>query len=425
MKKQKIIKKSSEEATDRKVEAGQSAVTFPMTSIEKMENYLSQHYHFRLNEVTGRLEFKELGSTGPFMHLSDYQINSIARRLTKSDISCRGSMVRNLLLSDYTPVYNPFKHYLNNLPPWDEQTDYIQQLAATVKTTDDSLWQTCFRKWLVAMVGSLIQDEVVNHTVIVFSGKQGIGKTSWILNLVPSQLNEYRFSGTVNPGNKDSLVQLSECMLINLDELENLNRSELGTIKELITKESVRIRRPYGYSSETMPRKASFAGSVNGKEFLSDTTGSRRFLCFEATEIEYMHTIMLDGVYAQAIHLFQHGIQYWFSPADIDAINKNNEQFRLMAMEEELLLQYFEPCDEDEADHLFSTTELLNRLSKIVKINVTDPAKQKMGKALRAHGFLRIKRQHRYVYALKEKDQEATQYADQHTSMPAETEVSG
>jgi predicted P-loop ATPase len=404
--------------------AAQTAASLTVPTMQKVENYLSQNYSFRFNEVTGRVECKELNNSLPFQPLTDYQINSLGRKLIKADISCSGTMLRIVLLSDYTPVYNPFKQYFGNIPAWDGETDYIRQLANTVVTTNDSLWQMCFSKWLVAMVGSLLQDDVVNHTVIVFSGKQGIGKTTWILNLVPPQLKEYCFSGTINPSNKDTLVQLSECMLINLDELENLNRTELGTIKELITKASIRIRRPYAYTSESMPRRASFAGSVNGKEFLSDTTGSRRFLCFETTDIDYHHTVMLDCVYAQAIHLFQNGYQYWFSAADIDAININNEQFRSMSMEEELLLAYFKPCNENEADYLFSTTELLSWLSDRERINVTDAAKQKMGKSLKAHEFLRTKKLGRYVYALRKKEQEEGQYLDRYITIPAEIEVS-
>lgn len=55
------------------------------------------------------------------------------------------------------------------------------------------------------------------------------------------------------PGNKDTLIHLVECMLINLDELENLNRTEIGSLKELITKNQIRIRRPYGHNNETYP----------------------------------------------------------------------------------------------------------------------------------------------------------------------------
>ena len=146
------------------------------------------------------------------------------------------------------------------------------------------------------MVGCVLDDKVINHTVIVFSGKQGLGKTTWVEKLVPRKLKEYLFSGTINPNNKDTLVQLSECMLINLDELENLNRSEIGSLKEIITKTQIRMRKAYGHNNETMPRRASFAGSVNTAQFLNDTTGSRRFRCFEVENIEYTHNIDIHKV---------------------------------------------------------------------------------------------------------------------------------
>jgi predicted P-loop ATPase len=385
------------------------AAAKPLSPMERVEQFLNTKYDFRYNEVTGKVEAKTKADQ-LFHPVSDYFLNSLARQMIKAGVPCGITLLRNVLMSDYTPVFNPFRKYLEELPPWDGITDYILQLSQTVSTTDDPLWQLCFKKWLVAMVGSLISDDVINHTVIVFSGRQGIGKTTWILNLVPPQLKEYCFSGTVNPASKDSLIQLSECMLINLDELENLNRTELGTMKEMITKSSIRIRRPYGYSTETMPRRASFAGSVNGKEFLSDTTGSRRFLCFEVQAINYLHSVSIEGLYAQALHLFKNGFQFWFNPQEIETINKNNEQYRCMSVEEELLLGFFEPCEVNEADYFFSTTELVNWFSEKVKMNVTDAAKQKLGKALRAHKFFRIKRQDRYVYALKQKGLELVDY---------------
>ena len=158
--------------------AAKEAVTRLIPTIQKVENYLTRYYRFRYNEVTGKIEWQILDDVTGFKPMSDFQINSLVRKLVKADIACSSSMLRNVLLSDYTPVFNPFKHYLANVPAWDGQTDYIKQLAATVSTTDDELWQMCFRKWLVAMVGSLVKDEVVNHTVIVFSGKQGVGKTT-------------------------------------------------------------------------------------------------------------------------------------------------------------------------------------------------------------------------------------------------------
>jgi predicted P-loop ATPase len=211
----------------------------------------------------------------------------------KGRIKTNLSSLRNLLYSDFCELFNPFEDYFFNLPTYDEKTDYITELANTITTTKQDLWQQCFKKWLVAMVGCVLDDKVINHTVIVFSGKQGLGKTTWVEKLVPKQLKEYLFSGTINPNNKDTLVQLAECMLINLDELENLNRSEIGSLKEIITKTQIRMRKAYGHNNETMPRRASFAGSVNTAQFLNDSTGSRRFLCFELEGIQYQHDVIL------------------------------------------------------------------------------------------------------------------------------------
>lgn len=113
------------------------------------------------------------------------------------------------------------------------------------------------------------------------------------------------FSGTINLKNKDTLIHLAKCMLINLDELEKLNRTEIGTLKELNTKTHIRKLKTDRHSNETLPRRASFAGSVNTAQFLNDNTGSHRFLCFEVEHIEYTHNIDLNMVYAQAIEVYK------------------------------------------------------------------------------------------------------------------------
>ena len=80
---------------------------------------------------------------------------------------------------------------------------------------------------------------------------------------------------------------------------------------------------------------------------------------FEVLLIDYLNTVSLDQVYSQALHLFRTDFQYWFSPSDIALVNKNNEQFRSLAVEEELLTVYFDPCTEKEADHFFSATQVI------------------------------------------------------------------
>jgi Virulence-associated protein E/VirE N-terminal domain/Domain of unknonw function from B. Theta Gene description (DUF3874) len=382
------------------------------TQIDKLENFLSGKYVFRHNIVSGKLEFQQLSNSFPLGRsggakkkwnvMNDFIENSMLRECLKARIKTNLSSLRNLLYSDFCQLFNPFDEYFYNLPKWDEKTDYILQLANTITTTKQELWQQCFKKWLVAMVGCVLDDKVINHTVIVFSGKQGLGKTTWVEKLVPKQLKEYLFSGTINPNNKDTLVQLSECMLINLDELENLNRSEIGSLKEIITKTQIRMRKAYGHNNETMPRRASFAGSVNTAQFLNDTTGSRRFLCFELENILYQHDADSNLAFSQALFLFKNGFRFWFDQEEIKSITENNEQYQLHSPEEELLLTWFEPIDRKEAILFLNTSQIASKLAEKSKITISDSTINKLGRALKKHNFIRFNTKTGYVFAIKE-----------------------
>jgi len=371
------------------------------TQIDRLELFLSNKYVFRHNMVSGKLEFQYFGKK-KWNVMNDFIENSMLRECLKGRIKTNLSSLRNLLYSDFCVLFNPFEDYFFNLPSYDEKTDYITELANTITTTKQDLWQQCFKKWLVAMVGCVLDDKVINHTVIVFSGKQGLGKTTWVEKLVPRPLKEYLFSGTINPNNKDTLVQLSECMLINLDELENLNRSEIGSLKEIITKTQIRMRKAYGHNNETMPRRASFAGSVNTAQFLNDSTGSRRFLCFELEGIKYQHNVDINLAFSQALFLFKSGFRYWFDQEEIKNITENNEQYQLRSPEEELLLTWFEACERENATHYLNASQIGAKLAEKAKISLNDGTINKIGKALKKHSFIRLMRKGSPVYVVKE-----------------------
>jgi hypothetical protein len=371
------------------------------TQIDRLELFLSTRYVFRHNMVSGKLEFQYFGKK-KWNVMNDFIENSMLRECLKGRIKTNLSSLRNLLYSDFCVLFNPFEDYFFNLPSYDEKTDYITELANTITTTKQDLWQHCFKKWLVAMVGCVLDDKIINHTVIVFSGKQGLGKTTWVEKLVPKPLKEYLFSGTINPNNKDTLVQLAECMLINLDELENLNRSEIGSLKEIITKTQIRMRKAYGHNNETMPRRASFAGSVNTAQFLNDSTGSRRFLCFELEGIKYQHDVDINMAFSQALFLFKSGFRFWFDQEEIKSITENNEQYQLHSPEEELLLTWFEPCPKEEATLFLNASQIAAKLADRTKLNLNDGTINKLGKALKKHNFTRLMRQGKPVYAVKE-----------------------
>ena len=368
------------------------------------EAFLNERYTFRMNEVTGRLEWKKLDAEKHRL-LTDYNEKSLLREVKARGIKCNPSDLRNILCSDFSETYNPFEDYFDGLEAWDGVTDYISSLAETVNVRNDENWANWLKKWLVGAVACALDSSAANHQVLVLSGAQGTGKTTWLSNLVPTAIMSYLYQGSINPTNKDTLIHLSECFLINLDELENLNSTQIGAFKEIITRTHIRMRRPYGHHSENLVRRATFCGSVNGNQFLHDTTGTRRFLCFEVNSINYNHNIDLDKVYAQALHLYNSGFQYFFTPGETALIELNNEQFVSRSTEEEVLLAHFESCPSGQETDKMTTTEIMRALSRVQGMSVNDSVLQKLGKALSKNGFIRLKHEGVYKYALKRKQE--------------------
>lgn len=302
---------------------------------------LNERYDFRYNVVRNKPEYSEKNKN-QFKEVNDSFINSRIIYFKNSEIKCTHKMIETILISELVEEYNPFKNYFYNLPKWKEdQESEIDKLINTISTTNNEFWKLSFKRWIIATVACAINDKDVNQQVIVFSGRQGLGKSTWIERLIPEQLNQYSFSGTIKIGNKDTLINLSECLLINLDELTNLNKKETGNLKAIITKSSINLRRPFGKSNELSPRRASFIGSINDPEFLYDETGSRRFLCFDVKHIDYEHDLNIDLVYAEALYLLKQGEKWYFD--EVELIEKNNEVFRIRSWYEEEISKRFSP----------------------------------------------------------------------------------
>ena len=381
--------------------------------MDKVETFLNGLIDHRFNLVTNRLEIRFLDTDDDFIDITDYEENSLWMSLKHADLKLSKDQLHALLNSSFSPRYDPFYDYFAGLPTWDRKTDYIGMLAKTVGAKDSVHLEICLRKWLTAMVASLLDVDVVNHTVIIFTGPQGIGKTTWLLNLVPHQLKKYHYSGMINPAFRDTLMHMVECMMVNVDDLESLTRAEHSALKELITKSGIRTRRVFGINNETLVRRASFCGSVNTGQFLSDTTGNRRFLCIEVVSIDYQHHVDMDLVYSQALALYKSGFQYWFDRKEIEGLALHNDEFVYAPITDELLMVYFEPVKEalrymDEQyltdNHILklTATQIAARLSEFSRIPVNGGSTVSLGKALRKYGFVRFKHRDVYVYLVKE-----------------------
>ena len=351
----------------------------------EIENYLSTHYEFRYNTVLGRTEYRSRNS-GIFIKVGRYEINTLRRELDNDvGIITSPDNLYSIIESSFSPRINPVQEYFKALPLIDigdssscdgesfrdSNVSYlslkaIPELASCVVVRNSDKWLQYLTKWLVAVVANAMDDrECRNHTCLVLTGEQGKFKTTFLDLLCPPALHGYSYTGKIYPQEKDTLTYIGQNLIVNIDDqLKALNKRDENELKNLITCPMVKYRMPYDKYVEEHPHLASFVASVNGNDFLTDPTGSRRFLPFEVLSIDIKRAkaISMDSVYAEAKALLKSGFRYWFDDDEIAELYRESEDFQVQTAEMELLLRCFEKPTEDESYSLMTTTEILTYL---------------------------------------------------------------
>ena len=356
-------------------------------SVDDIRAMLDRRVLLRYNEVRGRTEVHWLsqglvigedeqglltifggegGVTDGYQNLTDRDVNTLWREMSQEKPVVKQHL-QNVIESDYVPVYNPFRYYLEHLPPWtSEQGDNIMGLSLTVNVRGDGDEQLLFyeylKKWLVAMVASWVEPRVVNNVMLVLIGEQGSYKTTWFANLLPPQLRDYFYTKT-NSGlvSKDDLLVLSQYGLVCWEELDTMQQKELNKLKAAMTMPAINERAAYARYHECRPHIASFCGTGNNIQFLSDTTGTRCWLPFEVDSIESPLTTPFDydGIYAQAYALYQQGFRYWFDRGEIERLQRHNEKYETTHREMEMVDIFFRVPHEHEPGQFMPVTRAI------------------------------------------------------------------
>ncbi|MEZ7712627.1 VapE domain-containing protein [Prevotella histicola] len=379
----------------------------------EIEAYLSSRYEFRYNTVLGRTEYRRMNSSD-FTKVGRYEINTLRRELDNDvGIITSSDNLYSIIESSFSPRINPIQEYFKGLPLVDVSSSSpfslkaIPDLASCVVVRNSNKWLPYLTKWLVAVVANAMDDrECRNHTCLVLTGEQGKFKTTFLDLLCPPALHGYSYTGKIYPQEKDTLTYIGQNLIVNIDDqLKALNKRDENELKNLITCPMVKYRMPYDKYVEEHPHLASFVASVNGNDFLTDPTGSRRFLPFEvlSIDIEKAKRISMDNVYAEAKALLKSGFRYWFDDDEIAELYRESEDFQVQTAEMELLLRCFEKPTEDESYSLMTTTEILTYLG----VYTHQPlVAKRMGEALKKAGYIKVSKRRNgsspiYVYKIR------------------------
>lgn len=415
-------------------------------TVEEMEEFINGYMKFRMNMLTHQIETQLIAdaytdrpeaSACHWQRLTDHIENSLWCAMQHHGMAVNLNELHTLLGSDFVKEYHPLKEYLDGLPPWDGETDYIDRLAAMVHVKEsphsplqqdksrerNDLSETPVRfadilkRWMVSMIAAALNETVVNQVILTLIGRQGSYKTSFMQHILPPVLSEY-YTTKSNSSRmtKDDLFTMTENLVINLEEIDTMPPSELNQLKAMVTQRYVDERRAYGRNKVHLPHVASFVATGNNLQFLTDDTGNRRWLPFEVEDIDspWEADIPYEGIYSQTYALYQDvNFRYWFTDKEIQQLRGHVQEFEVPRPEYELLLTYYRKPVGLERGVYTTSSQIIGRFGNTsLRLSL-----QKVGRAMRELGFRQVKASNANYWVVVERTTEEVQHL-----LPAEAE---
>ena len=415
-------------------------------TVEEMEEFINSYMKFRMNMLTHQIETQLIAdaytdrpeaSACHWQRLTDHIENSLWCAMQHHGMAVNLNELHTLLGSDFVKEYHPLKEYLDGLPPWDGETDYIGRLAAMVHVKEsphsplqqdksrerNDLSETPVRfadilkRWMVSMIAAALDETVVNQVILTLIGRQGSYKTSFMQHILPPVLSEY-YTTKSNSSRmtKDDLFTMTENLVINLEEIDTMPPSELNQLKAMVTQRYVDERRAYGRNKVHLPHVASFVATGNNLQFLTDDTGNRRWLPFEVEDIDspWEADIPYEGIYSQTYALYQDvNFRYWFTDKEIQQLRGHVQQFEVPRPEYELILTYYRKPVGLERGVYTTSSQIIGRFGNTsLRLSL-----QKVGRAMRELGFRQVKASNANYWVVVERTTEEVQHL-----LPAEAE---
>lgn len=241
-------------------------------------------------------------------------------------------------------AYNPAMEWVKSRQ-WDGE-DRIRALYNCLTLADETKGEISwmlFSKWMLGAMAILCgKARKFEHVLVLVDQMGGIGKTRFFNTLSPK---EYQADGvTLNPDDKDSVLQVASKWLVELGEIgATFGKSDIEILKAFLSRDTDELRPAYAKAANRYQRRTAFFGSVNSLQFLSDDTNNRRFWPIHVAGVNYQHTIDMQQVWAEALARIERGETWHLDQDENRTIGEHNEAFRSKDRVEEMIVQKYDP----------------------------------------------------------------------------------
>ena len=285
--------------------------------------FIDLKYNFAFNEVTRSIE------------LNGKPMDSTIWAEVYCNLRNMGASNHNFVTDEVTYLagenrYHPIKQYLNALGY--DGKDYIGQFCSFFRA--DQYFEIWLKRWLIMAIARVVSG--AQCPVFVLDGPQYIGKSGvaeWLCSA--PKIQKYFTEGQIQPDSKDSRIRATQKWIWEVPEFGATTRkADQESLKGFITLGEVTERAPYQKSDEKFPMLACFIGTINNgmAGFLSDPSGSRRFLIAHVDAIDwkgYTTTLSPDQIWGQAYAEYLTGEPFELTRKELDLLEKNNQSYEI------------------------------------------------------------------------------------------------
>lgn len=373
--------------------------------MQQLDQFFSARYDYHFNVLTECTEIRAKGAKDEdFIPLRQRRLNGLAIEALYADIHCMDRDVQRYFHSSMVKEYHPLTHYIDHLPKWDKR-DRMATLAGHINK--DPRWQHRFHSWMLGMVVQWVNPRPVHGNAlmpILISQRQGLKKSTFCRLLLPEELRRYYTDEFDLNSRTNAATKLSKYALINIDEFNRMSDTKSAKLKNILQMADANYKRCGSNEYEQKQRIASFIGTSNYREILSDPTGSRRFIPAELPERIKSMRINHAQIYAQLKYEMDIGKCHWLRPAEERRLMADNAAYTKRPIEEPLFNTCFEvPGDNEEDEDIknLSISQIYETLRKKSPSTMRDICISTFGTHLSMMGVKKYRNHVGYLYRVR------------------------